>query len=881
MKAHWKTLLAAVALAAFFSLAGCEGDDGADGAVGPPGPPGDPGDPALVPSDLDSKVEMAKVESCATCHGGVGAAHTEIYDSYVDESTLELTIDSVTSVADGLGTYTVTVNFSITDNGLPLLEAPGLASMDQKRFYAVQYDSATGQYLNSKSLHEIKSGSFENVSAGAGDGEYILTKTGLTYAPETPVAPFDGAQVYGYIARGALFEHEGGSGSEIPEGSHVHLYDDVSNTAAFFGTAAAADPNAYQSAANVEGCATCHGTPYLKHGYRNPIVAGLPDFASCKSCHYDDRDGGHEDWQYMVDDPLNWATAGLPDAEVAAKYAYKATLMNDVHMAHGMEFPYPQSMSNCVTCHEGKLDQVVANTNFTVETCKSCHPIEGNDAWPKTFDQDGNEILGGRNGTSSVPEKYNQQRRAPAFAFLWFEKNLGFHEGALEGDCQVCHGAGTAPALEAYHPGYDATIYNAAGERYAELYTASIDSISRDGDLLTINYSANDPDVAPFLAISFFGWDSKHFIVPSHTRDGNRNRFEYSIGQDNPIFSETANSVAGAWEVVVDMAAWVDGPPDSVPNLIADGKVKRAEISVLPSITVGEGDEAMAVGLNAVSETFDLVAEATVPGYFRGDDAVVNVEGCNVCHDQLGWWHGSFGVGAANEGDRLSCNNCHAPNYAGSHVELASRSTDNYVHAIHSFQAFDVEDLFNAAGNDIAAFDPVLAKRYDQHIKHVFPRFTIRNCEGCHVEAGGKTPTGGTYPVVYNVPDQSASMPGLLSRSDNPLTWYTMKDREETGDCVANQDCIPETIAVEDPAGRNISGSIPEYVTGPASRSCGGCHRAMLIKADDAGGLAAFNEHTKSGGTYVVNQYEPGEGEEAVDDAVLFGIIDKIMSLFE
>jgi hypothetical protein len=81
-------------------------------------------------------------------------------------------------------------------------------------------------------------------------------------------------------------------------------------------------------------------------------VAGLPDFASCKSCHYDDRDGGHEDWQYMVDDPLNWATAGLPDAEVAAKYAYKATLMNDVHMAHGMEFPYPQSMSNCVGQHE-------------------------------------------------------------------------------------------------------------------------------------------------------------------------------------------------------------------------------------------------------------------------------------------------------------------------------------------------------------------------------------------------------------------------------------------------------------------------------------------------------------------------------------------------
>ena len=33
--------------------------------------------------------------------------------------------------------------------------------------------------------------------------------------------------------------------------------------------------------------------------------------------------------------------------------------MNDVHMSHAMEFPYPQSMSNCVTCHEGKLDTVL------------------------------------------------------------------------------------------------------------------------------------------------------------------------------------------------------------------------------------------------------------------------------------------------------------------------------------------------------------------------------------------------------------------------------------------------------------------------------------------------------------------------------------------
>ena len=51
--------------------------------------------------------------------------------------------------------------------------------------------------------------------------------------------------------------------------------------------------------------------------------------------------------------------------------------MNDVHMSHSMEFPYPQSMSNCVTCHEGKLDKILSDANFKVATCKSCHPVTG------------------------------------------------------------------------------------------------------------------------------------------------------------------------------------------------------------------------------------------------------------------------------------------------------------------------------------------------------------------------------------------------------------------------------------------------------------------------------------------------------------------------
>jgi len=181
---------------------------------------------------------------------------------------------------------------------------------------------------------------------------------------------------------------------------------------------------------------------------------------------------------------------------------------------------------------------------------------------------------------------------------------------------------------------------------------------------------------------------------------------------------------------------------------------------------------------------------------------------------------------------------------------MQSRSIEGYVHAIHSFQAFDPGDTF-------AEFDPVLAKRYDLHIKHTFPNFTIRNCEACHNEG------------TYNVPDQSKSMPGALSASDNVATWYKFVD---TTNFVGE-------ATVEDPAGRSIGG-IPEYVVGPASKACGGCHRADMIAGDAAGELASFNAHTAAFGTLVKNDTADDEGTP-VDDEVLFGIIDKIMTMFE
>jgi OmcA/MtrC family decaheme c-type cytochrome len=769
-----------------FALGGCSGDDGRDGVAGVDGADGTDGTDGTPGTGLEP-VAAAKAESCATCHGDVGQdGHQAEYNKYTDASAYVLTIDSVSYAAGNL-----TMGFSIDHNGIPYIDVAGAApSVDTIGFYVVQYDSATGTLSNS-------GGYFPSLDASAatsnGDGTYTLSQA-LAYDPTS----FAGGAIVGKIGVGELDIED--KQYNPSAGKRVMMYDNLSTAAWPIG-----DIATYGSAANVDSCEACHGMPYRKHGNYDAVIADVPDFIYCKACHSDDRTGGHEDWQYMVDEPFNWAT----DAASTADYSYQAILMNDTHMSHAMEFPYPQSMANCATCHEGKLTQVLDNSNFTPETCMSCHPIQGIDAWPA--------------------EAYAQSHRAPAFDYLWQRgADLTFHDVENIPDCQQCHGAGVARAFDEYHNGYDDTIYDATGQRYADLYPVSIDQVTLAGNLLTINFSG-DATIVPEVLVSLYGWDSKNFIIPSHARDANAAacpgrhgdgcQMEYvpesSGGGANPLFTEDAASVPGIWMVTLDMAAFQPVSTADIPTLIADGDVAIAEINIAPELELGGVD----VVLKGAEMTFDLGGSLVVDEYFKGDNATVDIDKCNACHDAL---TSTFHAASGRVGDSIVvCKNCHNPTYAGSHLEMASRSIDSYVHAIHSFQPFDLDDV-------AAANDPVEDARTELHKHHVLPTFTAKDCEACHV-AG-----------TFDVPDQSKSMPGVLSAS-----W--------------------------DIADRNI-GTVAEAVTGPASRACGGCHRVEWINEDMAGDLASFDAHTDAFGTYVENDDE---------DIILYGIIDKIMSMFE
>jgi len=733
---------------------------------------------------------MANSESCATCHGSIvatGEDHQAIYNQYQGSghaSSLYAEFGALTVTPNG-ALYDVSVDLTIEENGAPLASLDDIAL---KRAYFFRYDPVENGYFDVQGL----------TLAGAA-GAFTATATGVGYDPSTNAAFFI------YIG------DEDVSPADVIDGKHMGLYANIG--AAGFTTAGA---EAYSSPANVEGCENCHGSPYLKHGNRPAQVAGLPDFVACRACHYDDRSGGHEDWQWMADDPYAWATEVMTP-EIEAQYAYTANVRNDVHMSHAMEFPYPQSMANCATCHEGNLGAALDNDNFTLEFCTSCHAVNGEGTWPESFV----DYVG-----DGVRQPYYQSGKPPALQYLWTRAGQevdDLHDPVNFPNCQGCHGNGAAPAFDMLHTGYDPRITREDGVRYEDIWYVTIDDITLAENHLTVEVSASDAAITPEVYVSFYGWNSKQFYLSSHERTvtpmcGSRGcRMEAEFGEDNALFSYSGAN-PGPYTFNLEMATGVWEYPGSLLDMIADGRVKYAEVTAITGIT----------GTAGVTQTFDLTTGQMVEGYFKDNDdleiynAIVDIDKCDKCHDQLAVTFHGGGRG----GDIVICKNCHYPANDGSHYEMQSRSIDSYVHAVHSFQLPDP--------GSVDWDDPVEAAWAEMHTHHTFPNFTITNCEGCH-KAG-----------MYNVPDQAESMPSWQSATDT----------------------VPADV-------RSV-GDFPSAITGPASRSCAGCHRAHYLKFDWPGAIVNVNAHTKANGTYIEDPEDDTDFE-----GVVWDVIDKLMSYFQ
>ena len=744
--------------------------------------------PPAAQTGATPTTEPATLETCSICHKDSGAQHQVVYNQLYQDGVIQVS-DVKYSFTPSPNTTTIT--FKMTKNGQPF--DPKQA--DALNIYWVPYKDGKFQFDPPADRLSLLG---ELTSDGNGTATSTLVE--LPKDDKNFVAYTDVSQTPGLLV---IF----GRDETVQTIPNTRVAQNKYPFAAILQTGSGVD---YVSSANVAGCVKCHTDPYLKHGYIYGEVNGDPktDFMTCKVCHLDNGTGGHFEWPLAVDNPelaakYNGGNGTPLTPEQEQQYAYNTTLMNDVHMSHSMEFPYPQSMANCVTCHEGKLDKILSDANFKVSTCKSCHPMTG----------------------AKAPA---QEGETPAYDTTKLALKTLLPE-AIHGkmdlnttDCTTCHGEGKgAPSFKQIHPGYDQTIYTATGVKYSDAVSVTIESATLMDNKLDIKFSvAAKPDfkdvdvtkdVTPTVMVGLYGWDTKDFVVGPHERsfdDNNDGKFdsndqrnlEYVVGAEHPRF-KTISAEGGAWEVEADLTPWAD--------LLKDGTVKRAQVAVLPATV--NADKAV-VAVNATSRTFDLGANKFDDKAFQ---PITSAEKCDTCHAALAttFHEPSYG------GDVTTCRMCHIVKSGASHLEMQSRSLDSFIHAIHSSQAFDVANI------DFK--DPVQAMKYEEHVTMPFPTHGIEDCEACHNKG------------TYDVPDQSASLPGILSASAQNDTW----DRK--------------------------IGTVPSYVTGPAEKACGGCHRAELINEDKAGGLAVLNQHFRQGGYLIPAGDQPTDTWQSITNEVM------------
>ncbi len=779
---------------------GC-GSDGANGANGTNGTNGTNGvNPAAA----------LKLESCAICHNDQtvrnGDAHQADYDQRFQ--------DQVVTVSDNAGVLgkvsyaynpvdnSHNVTFILKRSGLPFdcTQIKTGAPDDSLSIGYSQYTAATRSFDPPAPLTSALSlGSQATLTYNAGTN----ICTSKTFDNNALGRVGDLSLLNGIIELNGRDDRQGTLAS--PSRVQLSLFP-------FAGLLKLGTVN-YVSAANVSGCENCHTVPYLKHGFIYGRIGGVAgdnatDFYTCKGCHMDNGPGGHLIWQLLGDNPQLAATfeaageTGLTSAQ-QTQYAYKTRLMNDVHMSHAFEFEYPQSMSNCATCHAGKLTTaVLTDNNFVIETCKSCHPVTGGTDLPNA--------TGGFTVDTRAGSTINKQ--APALVgTLPLPGSITAHNPPFATACNGCHkdpaAGGFAPRFNAIHTGYDKVIYgDAIGTKFSTAITVTIDNASYVDNTNTLKFgfhatgslgAVNSTSIVPTILVGLYGFDSKDFLFGPHESEGSPSKRLLEFSTATPTLSSNSTRItvtggAGTWNVTANLSTW--------KPYIDNGSVKRVEVAVLPTLTRTADNEVIA--LNAPSKTFNLGTKVFEPAFFgnsivkasagRISTADPSMSGCNNCHDALGTTFHTPDRG----GNVVVCRLCHTTKAAASHLELQSRSIDSYIHAIHRFQDF------NTGAIDFT--DPVEALKYKQHVQSNFPVFGIEDCRACH--NAGK----------FNVPNQALSMPGVLSNTDFATT-------------------------------RNIAATDNDVITGPAARACGACHRAEAIIANAGAGdailLAELNSH--------------------------------------
>ena len=521
--------------------------------------------------------------------------HQKVYNSTEDTSFEAKIIDLYPS-ADNKTTLTISVT---KDNKAYVGSFPGW----EFSLYWTVYDN--GEYSG-----YITPGSPLNI-VGNNDGTFDIT-----FSPAVEMQP-------------NMIFYLGGVRAERKVGPRDYFGEkDYVNAVYVVGTVPAikADPN---------GCNNCHMENILKHGYisTRPIdQSGVErPFFNCVVCHNNGRDS------HGTADGLDYIHEGGT-----------ATLRNTVHASHNLSFDYPQSMSNCVTCHTGdQLDHVVSIAFEDYDTCQTCH-----------------EDLITKYG-EHFPLPHDESYKTRNCNYCHEEENIGPKYAEI-------HNGGYSFSKYYYNPTTKTAV------KWSDKVKYQIDNITYDSGLLTVNWRA---------------------LVDSQTYDlknKNYTNADFDFGTDNLTDQKGAYVLVGylgfgSKDVVAYTRASTsinsDGTATSTLTLnnttLTDYDVKAVKVGIL-GVAAYKGnatfDDSRHIAVTNITKNFNLETKKE-----EGLGLTVSKEKCDSCHNEL-IIHDSGLYRHDAVGNPDSCMFCHNPSSAAGHYTEQSRALDTYIHAFHEGQ---------------------------------------------------------------------------------------------------------------------------------------------------------------------------------------------------
>jgi OmcA/MtrC family decaheme c-type cytochrome len=373
---NWTRLLATATCAAVLAIAGCSGDDGDRGPAGPAGPAGPPGPagPAGPEGPPGTGVPVTGV-AVSTLDGAITAVEIDRSASAIVSVTFEVS-DAAGLPVTGLRNFEFTIAKLLTDGdhprwqsyinrsrlqsgGVPVLRAAG------ERQVATEVAPGVYEYTFKTDLDAVKNFIYYGApgapaAPGTGSSGELSSPAALAFLPTLDL-DYDPSALH----RISVVGREPGSRYNAT----------IDFVPANLPTLQAATAN---QVVTTESCGSCHGLSANRGELHLPNVHGNGRYTmeTCVACHnestFDSRGSTNAEWANIS------LTTMIHKIHVnGLAYSVDGRDYTSIH--------YPQSITNCLTCHdnnrvpkpEGRTaaDAVAFQARPSSEACGTCHEI--------------------------------------------------------------------------------------------------------------------------------------------------------------------------------------------------------------------------------------------------------------------------------------------------------------------------------------------------------------------------------------------------------------------------------------------------------------------------------------------------------------------------